>query len=172
VLKYSTVNAARYPADNIDLNQIIENIKYDLELVIQEKKAILIQDQLPVIQGAQVLIHQLFYNLINNALKFSKADEPPRVTILAEILNSDKGDYVKITIKDNGIGLDPAHSEKIFNAFQRLHSKDEYEGTGLGLALCKKIVDRHYGTIAAVGQINQGADFIVCLPLEQSSANI
>lgn len=167
ILKYSTINASGYPTEKIDLNDIIENIKSDLELVIQEKRAILIQDQLPVIEGSAILIHQLFYNLINNALKFSKAEEPPRVTIHSEIVKKEGQDYIKITIHDNGIGFDASHTEKMFTAFERLHSKDQYEGTGLGLALCKKIVDRHNGTIEAVGVIDEGADFIVSIPLRQ-----
>jgi len=172
VLTYSTINAAGFPAEKVDLNAIFENIKVDLELVIEEKKAIFIADRLPVVEGSPILLHQLFYNLINNALKFSKADDPPRVTINSGMEIIEDKDFVYITISDNGIGFEEIHTEKIFNAFARLHSKDIYDGTGLGLALCKKIVERHNGHLTAVGKINIGADFIVSLPLFQSSENI
>jgi PAS domain S-box-containing protein len=172
VLTYSTINTAGYPAEKVDLNRIIENIKTDLELVIDEKKAILIKDELPVIEGSPILLHQLFYNLINNALKFSKADEPPRVTIRSAIAGGGDNEFVTVTVSDNGIGFDKAYTDKIFNVFERLHSKDAYDGTGLGLALCRKIVDRHNGTLSAQGKINEGADFTVSLPLRQSSEKL
>jgi len=172
VLTYSTMNSSGYPPQKIDLNEIIENIKIDLELVIQEKQAILIQDELPEIEGAPVLIHQLFYNLINNALKFSKAKEPPRVTISSSIIQKGIYDYVNILIKDNGIGIDQEDAERIFEAFQRLHSKDQYDGTGLGLSMCRKIVERHHGGIKASGKKDEGSEFSVCLPLKQRDTTI
>lgn len=167
VLTYSTLNSSGYPLQKIDLNEIIENIKTDLELLIDEKKAILIKDELPIIDGAPILIHQLFYNLINNALKFSKAEEPPKVLISCSIIKKGEYEYVEVIIKDNGIGIDQEDAERIFDAFQRLHSKEEYEGTGLGLSLCRKIAERHNGTIQAFGEKNKGSEFTVCLPLRQ-----
>lgn len=158
--------------EKINLNQIIENIKTDLELVIEEKKAILILDKVPEIEGATILLHQLFYNLIHNALKFSKPDDPPRVTISGKATIIDGIEYAKISIKDNGIGFEPAYSQKIFDAFKRLHSKDEFEGTGLGLALCKRIVERHQGNIAAFGNKVDGAEFIVELPVRLKERTI
>lgn len=169
VLTYSTMNSSGYPPEKIDLNEIIENIKTDLELVIHEKQAILIRDELPEIEGAHILIHQLFYNLINNALKFSKAKEPPRVSISSSIIKKGNEEYVKVIIKDNGIGIDQEDAERIFDAFQRLHSKEEYEGTGLGLSLCRKIAERHQGTILASGKKDEGSEFSVCLPLKQTN---
>lgn len=140
VLAYSTLDKIMQSMEKIDLNEIITNIKIDLELIIKEKGAILLTCDFPKIEGIPILISQLFYNLIQNALKFSKADEPPRVVISSSITNSEVGDSIEITIKDNGIGIDDAFAEKIFIAFERLHSKDLYEGNGLGLALCRKIV--------------------------------
>jgi light-regulated signal transduction histidine kinase (bacteriophytochrome) len=166
-LAYSTLNKSIQSVQKINLDQIIENIKIDLELIIQEKDAILITSELPEIEGAPILIHQLFYNLIHNALKFSKADEPPRVIITSKIVEHNGRIHVQIVIKDNGIGLDSAYAERIFNAFERLHSKDDYEGTGLGLALCRKIAERHNGTITAAGKENAGAEFTITLPLNQ-----
>jgi len=172
ILNYSTIDKTQQNIEKIDLQDVIENIKTDLELIIKEKGAILNAVALPEIEGALILITQLFYNLIQNALKFSKANEPPRVIITSTptLLNGE--DAVEITIKDNGIGLDPAFAERIFTAFERLNSKDQYEGNGLGLALCRKITKRHHGTITATGEKGNGAAFIVTLPLKQASENI
>ena len=172
ILAYSTLDKKTQPIEKINLDEVIENIKVDLELIIKEKGAILIKSELPEIEGATILIQQLFYNLINNALKFSKADQPPRVIISSLIINIDQREFVQINIKDNGIGLDSSHYERIFNAFERLHSKDEYEGNGLGLSLCRKIVLRHGGTITATGEKDNGAEFIVTLPLKQTTNTI
>lgn len=172
ILAYSTLDKKTQPIENINLDEVIENIKVDLELIIKEKGAILIKSELPEIEGATILIQQLFYNLIHNALKFSKANQPPRVMISSLIINIDQREFVQINIKDNGIGLDSSHYERIFNAFERLHSKDEYEGNGLGLSLCKKIVLRHGGTITATGEKDNGAEFIVTLPLKQTTDTI
>ncbi|MCA1918924.1 MAG: PAS domain-containing sensor histidine kinase, partial [Flavobacterium piscis] len=143
--------------------------KTDLELIINEKQAILIVSELPEIEGAPILIHQLFYNLIQNALKFSKADQPPRVIITCTVIKNEQDiEMLEIKIKDNGIGLDPVFAEKIFDAFERLHSKDEFEGNGLGLALCRKIAERHNGSITASGEKDNGAEFTVILPVKQA----
>jgi len=166
ILTYSGTNARGFPIEKVDLNSIIQGIKKDLELLIDEKKAIFIEDPLSEIQGAPILLQRLFYNLINNALKFSKAEVPPRVTISSTVAVKNDRDILRVTIEDNGIGIEPKYAEKIFNAFERLHSKDKYEGTGLGLALCKKIVERHNGTIVGVGK-KDGAEFTVELPLVQ-----
>jgi len=170
ILAYSTLDKTTQPIEKIDLGEVIENIKTDLELIIKEKGAILITSEFPEIEGAPILISQLFYNLIQNALKFSKAEEPPRVIITSSIVNIDGTHCAEIKIKDNGIGLEPAFAERIFTAFERLHSKDQYEGNGLGLALCRKIAKRHNGTISATGEKDNGAEFTVTLPLKQSDS--
>ncbi|MFH7015735.1 ATP-binding protein [Flavobacterium sp. FlaQc-47] len=167
ILSYSTVGKNTQPVQPIDLNAVIENIKIDLELVIKEKGAILVGCDLPEIEGVPILISQLFYNLMQNALKFSKASEPPRVVITCSKTIIEGKDAVQIVIKDNGIGMDAAYAERIFSAFERLHSKDDYEGNGLGLALCRKIAIRHHGTITATGEKDNGAEFTVTLPLKQ-----
>jgi len=172
VLNYSSLNESGHPVKKVNLDEIVENIKTDLELIIQEKKAILVLDRLPMIEGAPILLHQLFYNLIHNALKFSKPDNPPRVIIACETKMIEGLPYLRIFIKDNGVGFEPAHSQKIFNAFERLHSKDEFEGTGLGLALCKRIVERHHGSIEAIGNKNDGAEFIIELPVKLQESTI
>lgn len=172
ILTYSTLDKMLQFTETIDLNEVIENIKIDLELIIKEKDAILITSDLPQIEGAPILINQLLYNLIQNALKFSKEDQPPRVIITNNVINIDGNDFVQIKIKDNGIGIDDKFAEKIFTAFERLHSKDQYEGNGLGLALCRKIAERHNGKITAVGEKDNGAEFTVTLPLKQKADTI
>lgn len=172
ILSYSTLDKTRQPIELIDLGAVIESIKSDLELIIKEKGAILNVAVLPKIEGAPILITQLFYNLIQNALKFSKADEPPRVIISSVPILLKGENAIEISIKDNGIGLDAKFAEKIFTAFERLNSKDQYQGNGLGLSLCRKIAKRHNGTITAGGESNNGAEFVVTLPLKQTAANI
>lgn len=172
ILAYSSADKKKQPVESIDLNELLEGIKTDLELVIEEKNAVFISSELPGIQGAKILIQQLFYNLVHNALKFSKADLPPKVIISSSILKREKGDLVQVCIEDNGIGIDNEYSEKIFTAFERLHSKDQYEGSGLGLSLCRKIAERHGGAIKASGEKDKGSVFTVLLPLEQKSSTI
>ncbi|MCC9065026.1 ATP-binding protein [Flavobacterium aquidurense] len=169
ILAYSTINKTKQPIEKIDLNEVIEHIRTDLELIIKEKGAIFNACDLPEIEGAPILITQLFYNLLQNALKFSKADQPPRVVITCTLVAIDGQQAVEVKIKDNGIGLDPVFAERIFGAFERLNSKDQYEGNGLGLALCRKIAERHHGIITAGGEKDNGAEFTVTLPLKQSN---
>ena len=172
LLSYSTIDKSTQPVEKISLNDLLENIRTDLELIIKEKGAILITNDLPEIEGAAILIQQLFYNLIQNALKFTKANQPPRIIITSTIKNIGSVESIEISFKDNGIGLDPLYAEKIFTAFERLHSKNEYEGNGIGMALCQKIINRHNGTIVAKGEKENGAEFIVTLPLKQATESI
>lgn len=170
VLKYSSLNEGAQEIEPVDLNDIIANIESDLEMVFQQKHAVIEKGDLPVINGARILIYQLFYNLVNNALKFSK--ENPRIIVSASVTGKAANRMAEITIQDNGIGFSPAYAEKIFHAFSRLHSKDRYEGTGLGLALCKKIAERHRGTIRATGKENEGSAFTVTLPVKQQTTTL
>ncbi|HXO74897.1 MAG TPA: ATP-binding protein, partial [Puia sp.] len=144
---------------------VFSNIEIDLEVTIGEKKASLVRGRLPRIDGASVLIYQLFYNLINNSLKFARVGVPPVIEVVAKVLQEEG--YAEITLTDNGIGFEQEHTDRIFDTFARLHAKDKYEGTGLGLALCRKIVDRHQGSIIARGEKNKGAAFVIRLPLVQ-----
>jgi PAS domain S-box-containing protein len=172
VLVYSTVTSTAETIEKVDLNKIVSDIETDLEIIIYQKNAVLTKKQLPVFDGASILIYQLFYNIINNALKFLKTDEPGRIVVSSEQFKSKGANFVRIIVADNGIGFDAEYRDKIFNTFTRLNSKDRYEGTGLGLALCKKIVERHGGTISADGVRNQGASFTVTLPLVQKQKRI
>jgi light-regulated signal transduction histidine kinase (bacteriophytochrome) len=165
VLAYSSINSESQPiAEEVSLSTVLQDIAGDLEVVMQQKRATLTVHDLPAIEGNQFLIYQLFYNLVNNAFKFAKADVPPVVTVYGVA----QGETVRITVQDNGIGFEQSHAEKIFEAFARLNSKDRYEGTGLGLSLCRKIVARHHGTIQALGEPGAGATFIIQLPYRQS----
>lgn len=118
-----------------------------------------------------MLIYQLFYNLINNSLKFAKTGVAPDISLSSE-MDAKRKNYVHIVAEDNGIGFEPEQALRIFETFTRLNSKDKYEGTGLGLALCKKIVERHGGSIIAIGTPDKGAKFVITLPLSQGETGI
>lgn len=165
VLTYSTINAHQQKPKKVDLNQVIKNIETDLEVKIQNTHASIHYADLPTIHGAEILLYQLFYNLITNSLKFAKADTPPVITITSKATVHDNKPAVAIVLADNGIGFEPEYAEKIFDTFSRLNSKDAYDGTGLGLALCKKIVARHGGSITATAVVGVGAEFRVVLGL-------
>ncbi|HEY5745491.1 MAG TPA: ATP-binding protein [Chryseolinea sp.] len=165
VLKYSSMNAGTQDIEPVDLNELMAGIESDLEMVIQQKQAVIEKGNLPTIACARILIYQLFYNLINNALKFSSTE--PRVYISCRVAGEGSHATAEISVRDNGIGFDTEFADQIFHAFSRLHSKDQYEGTGLGLALCKKIAERHHGTIRASGKENEGSEFVVTLPIHQ-----
>lgn len=164
VLKYSTVDSLEEEFQKVNLNEVIENVQKDLEIIIHTKGATITYDTLPEVKGISLLIYQLFYNLINNSLKFSKPDQPPKIEIKGNLIQKNDITYAQLIVTDNGIGFEPDNSEAIFGAFKRMHSKDDYEGTGLGLALCKKIVERHNGEISASGMLNKGAEFYILLP--------
>jgi light-regulated signal transduction histidine kinase (bacteriophytochrome) len=173
VLLYSSLNALDQTKESIELKEILQSIESDLEVLITQKEAIIKYGDMPFIEGSNILIYQLFYNLINNSLKFSSPHRKPLIQLNStsvtkeEVrrrnLNAHK-EYVKIVLQDNGIGFNDGQAEKIFGTFTRLHSKDKYEGTGLGLSLCKKIVERHGGAIYAKGEEGKGATFSVLLP--------
>ncbi|GAA4413667.1 PAS domain-containing sensor histidine kinase [Nibrella viscosa] len=160
----------------VDLNDVLKAVEQDLELVIAEKQATLSIGWLPTIQAVPHQMHQLFYNLLNNALKFAKPQLPPVVTMTSQLLSWEQIDqrdgldsrrrYWQITVADNGIGFSQENAEKIFVLFQRLHTRKAYTGTGIGLALAKKVVLNHGGTIWAEGKEEEGACFRVLLPTE------
>jgi light-regulated signal transduction histidine kinase (bacteriophytochrome) len=173
VLLYSTLNSNEQTISQVvDLNLVFENIESDLEVAIQQAGAELRRGELPTIEGAPVLLYQLFYNLVNNALKFSTQADKPLIVISSRITQGAGKRIAEVTVKDNGIGFDQEQSGRIFEAFARLNSKDKFEGTGLGLALCKKIAERHHGSIFATGVRGEGAVFTVRLPLVQTERSI
>lgn len=166
VLDYASMSGGEHNMQPVDLNRTIKHIQVDLELLISDKHATIDFRNLPTLHGNPDLLYQLFYNLINNALKFARAGIDAKISITAATTNRDGIAYDEISVSDNGIGFDQGYAEKIFGTFVRLNSKDRYEGTGLGLALCKKIVDRHKGFISAKAKQNAGAEFKILLPKE------
>lgn len=181
LLAYSRVSRHDESFQKLRLNNIVSQILNDLELRIQQKKAVVVVEKLPNITAQPTQIYQLFQNLLTNALKFTRPDVTPQITIksrlatpdeLQEVLGSATAlPYHRISVSDNGIGFDNEYAEQIFVLFQRLHGRAEYEGTGLGLAICRKIVERHHGHIAARGQLGAGAEFVVYLPETQNPNN-
>jgi PAS domain S-box-containing protein len=159
----------------VDLNATVSDAINDLELVITEKNALILPQPLPFVRGIPHQLHQLFYNLINNALKFSKDGVQPVIEVTAKKVDSEYVEqhptlkpghqYMGIQVKDNGIGFDEKHTNDIFTIFKRLHSKSVYKGTGIGLALCKKIALNHGGDIFASSSPGEAATFHIILPL-------
>ncbi|WP_125721070.1 PAS domain-containing sensor histidine kinase [Flavobacterium ustbae] len=172
ILAYSGADKKKRPVEAVGLNEVLEQVKGDLELAIEEKDAVLIIAELPEIEGSKALLQQLFYNLVHNALKFSRSEEPPRIIIAGEITEFEQRPWVRIRIQDNGIGIEKGFTERVFKAFERLHSKDQYEGSGLGLSLCRKITERHGGNITVSPNTPVGSVFTVMLPLKQAQSTI
>lgn len=177
MLLYSHVSQVPFEKELVDLNKKVELVLDDLELDIQEKQAVIDVQPLPVIKGYRRQIQQLFQNLISNSIKYSKSGVPPKITIRAKEVEADEfnmlfkdarvsGKFHLIEVKDNGIGFEPQYSEQIFGIFQRLHDKKEYAGTGVGLAIARKVVDNHNGHIFAEAEPGKGAVFKIFLPVE------
>ena len=173
LLKYSKTTKTDKNFESINLNDLLENAKSDLLQSIEEKNAFIESQKLPIIKVIPFQIQQLFANMIGNSLKYSKEDTYPRIKISCkkviaadeeQIPKMTKDKFYKITFKDNGIGFEQEYAEKIFILFNRLHNKNEYAGTGIGLAICKKIVENHKGFIFAKGKPNIGAIFTIYLP--------
>ncbi|MFT3824820.1 MAG: response regulator [Chitinophagaceae bacterium] len=175
VLGYSELSiTGAYEMTN--LNNIISDIMGDMELLITEKKAFVEVDEIPSIEVIPAQMRQVFQNILSNALKFSQKDVLPRIEIKAELIDdrsafaaaNASGAYCRISVTDNGIGFNEVYLDRIFSIFQRLHSKEEYEGTGIGLAIVKKIVDNHNGILTARSKEGEGSNFIIVLPVKQS----
>lgn len=174
LLAFSRVSRQDHLFERIDLIQVIEQVLTDLEVLIQQKNATIDYDSLCCIKGIPLHMTQLFQNLLSNALKFSKADVAPVIRITSRMMEPEEVGanpqlqngtiYCEIKVQDNGIGFDPTYARKIFVIFQRLHGRGEYEGSGIGLALCQKIVTAHHGVIYAESEEKQGAAFTVILP--------
>ena len=162
---------------SVDLNETLAAIKNDLELLIEQKGAVINASRLPVIRAIPLQMQQLFYNLVNNALKFSKQGLPPGIDITVERkqgaaienhVNLAKHKwYHQIVVKDNGIGFSQEYAEKIFSMLQLLHNRQAYTGTGIGLALCKKVALNHDGDIFAISADQRGASFYIILPVDE-----
>jgi light-regulated signal transduction histidine kinase (bacteriophytochrome) len=163
LLTYSRVNTKAKQPEPVDLNQVLETVLSDLVVRIDETGGKVNAGYLPVIQGDDLQMHQLFQNLVGNALKFHRPDVPPVVTISSEPFEDTgtgkKG--VQIRVEDNGIGFNEKYLDQIFQPFQRLVGRSQFEGSGMGLAICRKIVERHGGTITAHSQPGEGTTFFI-----------
>ncbi len=175
LLEFSHISEKPRGMEPVDLNEKIERVLSDLELPIEEKSAQFIIDPLPTVQGNRRQLQQLFHNLISNALKYSKQDVPPYITIRSRPVkgndpflksHADLGDkiFYLIEVTDNGIGFQQQYAEKIFKMFQRLHGKSRYSGTGVGLSIARKVVQNHNGYLWAESELNKGATFRILLP--------
>lgn len=175
VLSYSRLSANNNIFEQVDLNDTVKDLLDDFELIIQEKNAEIRVGELPHIEANRGQIRQVFQNMVSNALKFSKPDQPPVIEIsgmyLAEksfdSVQQEEGSYCLISIKDNGIGFDQKYLNHIFALFERLHSKDSYEGSGIGLSITKKIIEKHDGLVHARSISGEGAEFLLLLPVSQ-----
>ena len=173
LLAYSRTTTTERSFVTTDLNEIIAEVKEDLKEELMEKHATIEANQLCDADIIPFQFRQLMHNLIGNSLKFSNPENPPHIQIKSEIANgikfhneklSPQNKYCHITVSDNGIGFEQQYSEKIFEVFQRLHGKNEYNGTGIGLSIVKKIVENHHGIITAYGDVNKGATFEIYIP--------
>lgn len=174
LLQFSRTNTSEKVFAKTQLNELLENAEQDLAEIITDKKAIITSQELPELYVIPFQIQQLFANLIGNSLKYCKENTPPMINISYTkvkaknevYLKKTKGAYHKIIIKDNGIGFEQEYADKIFTLFTRLHNKESYSGTGIGLSICKKIIENHNGFIFANGEPNVGALFAVYLPVK------
>ena len=173
LLSFSRVSTRGKDFDDVNLATVANNVLSDLEVAIEERNAMINMPALPNIRGDRSQLEQLFLNLLSNALKFQKNDTQIVVDVtceeasdedLKEILSAEDYEWIKISVKDNGIGFEQSFAEKIFAPFQRLHGRSEYKGTGIGLAVCRRIVERHNGTIFATSTEGEGARFTFLLP--------
>jgi len=169
LLSFSKVSKAEDSFVITDLTELVKEVSVELRDNLEERKGQLIIDTLPSIPVNPNLIRSLFYNLIHNSIKYSKKEVPPIIKVyeqqkqLEDKING--AESYRIVIEDNGIGFEQKYAEQIFDIFKRLHIRSEFEGTGIGLALCKKIVEKHHGSISAEGKPAEGSQFIVSFPV-------
>jgi light-regulated signal transduction histidine kinase (bacteriophytochrome) len=177
LLALSRISTRAQPFAPVDLNQTLAEVISDLEPRIADCDARLEVGRLPTVEADPIQMHQLFQNLVGNAIKFRREGEPPLVRVyVAPVEPGVEGAageaQVGIAVEDNGIGFDGKYAERIFGIFQRLHNRTAYEGTGIGLAVCRKIAVRHGGSIVAVSTPGVGSRFLVCLPRRQLDSEL
>ncbi|MCY7358898.1 MAG: histidine kinase, partial [Rudanella sp.] len=174
LIDYSRTNAANWEFESVDLNDLLREVKEDLSELISEKAAIINASHLPTVSVIKFMFRQLFQNLISNSLKYQQPDLSPVVMVIyqrvePDFISSKASDEMhQLSFSDNGIGFDQSYSKRIFQLFQRLHGRSEYSGTGIGLAICHRIMQNHNGTITAEGSLNNGATFIMKWPVTQA----
>lgn len=162
LLDFSRLSHIEHKLSPVNLSTVIDRITDDFEVEITSKSGVIYRNDLPAVIGIEFQLVQLFQNLISNSLKFSHPDRTPVIKIEGAIAEKS----ATIIYRDNGIGFNPRFNEKIFDVFERLHTKDQYQGTGVGLAIVKKIVSIHNGEIKAIGTENEGAIFEIRLPVK------
>lgn len=173
LLAFSRVSSKAKPYEKVALNDITAEVISDLEYLIRDVQGRVLVDELPVIEADRTQMRQLIQNLVGNALKFRKPDEPPVVRVTSRSVRgalhpgAEEQNYLELTVSDNGIGFNEKYLDRIFTPFQRLHTRTEFAGTGMGLAICRRIVERHGGTITATSRPGVGSSFVVRLPLKR-----
>ena len=165
LLLYSHVSQRPHETEIVDLNEKVQQALEDLDLDIEERGAVINVGQLPVVRGFRRQLQQLFQNLISNAVKYSKHDVVPCIDITAEEVEASGKYYNLIKVSDNGIGFSQEYESKIFHIFSRLHAKNEYSGTGVGLSIVKKVVENHEGFIKVKSEPGLGSTFEIYLPV-------
>ncbi len=170
LLSYSRVNSKTTNFLAVDLSAVVADVLSDLEPRINAEEAKIRVSDLPAIEADPGQMHQLFLNLLANALKFRRAGVLPSISIEGSVEVGENGAMARIAVADNGVGFEPRHAERIFGMFERLHGRDEFDGTGVGLATCRKIAERHAGELTAWGEPDAGAVFTLLLPVRQGSA--
>lgn len=163
LLSFARIHTKTQPFAKVDLNHVVTEVLSDLEIRIEQSGAKIEVATLPTIDADESQMRQVFQNLISNALKFHKPNVAPHVTVTCH--NNFNKTEIKIT--DNGIGFEEKYLDRIFTIFQRLHGRQEYEGTGVGLAVVRRIVERHRGIVTAHSHLNEGSEFLICLPIHQ-----
>ncbi len=180
LLTYSRINTKTQSYNEIKLTQILRGVLFDLEIRLEETGGRVEFGQLPSIEADLTQMHQLFHNLVNNALKYHRPGIPPIIKVYGQFVKLNRpesinspaeSDFCKIMVEDNGLGIEEKHLDRIFDIFQRLNHSAKNEGTGIGLAICRKIVERHRGSISVQSVVGKGSTFIIHLPLKQPSQN-
>lgn len=171
LIDYSRTNSTTWELESVNLNELLTDIQQELSEYIEQEKAVIHAEPLPIVQVIGFMFRQLLTNLISNSLKYHQPGIPPVIRVTYARVEPDyatplSSDLMhQLTISDNGIGFDPAYSQRIFQLFQRLHARNQYNGTGIGLAICHRIMQNHKGTITAEGMLNKGATFIMRWPV-------
>jgi light-regulated signal transduction histidine kinase (bacteriophytochrome) len=168
LLTFARVSTRTTPPEAVDLTAVAQEVVADLQGRLEQAGGRIDVAPLPTVEAEPTQMRQLLQNLLGNALKFRRADLAPLVTVSGRLLPG--GERCEVAVKDNGIGFEEKYLDRIFNVFQRLHGRGEYEGTGMGLAICRKIVDQHGGTITARSRPGEGSTFLVTLPLHRPRA--
>ena len=172
MLTYSRIDREALPFESVALNEVINNVLDDLALKVEANQARIEVEQLGRIEADPVQMGQLFLNLIGNSLKYRNPEQTPLIRIRRQVDQEgpEHHDELRLSIQDNGMGFEQRYAEQIFDMFQRLPSEEAIQGSGIGLSICKKILERHHGRISARSKPSQGTEFLIVLPRSQQAA--